>query len=40
MRAVLGRDWNNLRPGDRVNVKLTHIPTGTLLFEKTVTVEA
>ncbi|MBQ3717837.1 MAG: hypothetical protein II893_00335, partial [Methanomicrobium sp.] len=40
MRAVLGHDWNKLRPGDRVNVKLTHVPTGTLLFEKDVTVEA
>lgn len=40
MRAVLGREWNKLRSGDKVNVKLTHVPTGTVLFEKDVTVEA
>lgn len=39
MRAILGWDWNHLRPGDKVNVKLTHIPTGTVLFEKDVVVE-
>lgn len=39
MRVILGWDWNHLRPGDKVNVKLTHIPTGTVLFEKDVAVE-
>ena len=39
MRAILGWDWEHLRPGDKVNVKLTHIPTGTILFEKDVAVE-
>ena len=39
MRAILGWDWNNLRVGDRVNVRLTYIPTGTVLFDKDVVVE-
>ena len=39
MRAVLGKDWNHLRSGDRVNVRLTHIPTSSILFDKDVVVE-
>ncbi|MBQ3718276.1 MAG: type IV pilin [Methanomicrobium sp.] len=39
MRAVLGPDWNHLRSGDRVNVRLTHIPTSTILYENDVIVE-
>lgn len=39
MRAVLGQDWNHLRSGDRVNVRLTHIPTSTILYENDVIVE-
>jgi len=39
MRAILGRDWNHLRVGDRVNVRLTYIPTGKVLFDKDVVVE-
>ncbi len=39
MRAILGWDWNNLRSGDKVNVRLTHIPTGTILYNNDVVVE-
>ncbi len=39
MSAIFGYNWNHLRPGDEVNVRLTHIPTGTVLFEKDVIVE-
>ena len=39
MRAMLGWDWEHLRPGDKVNVKMTHIPTGAVIFEKDVVVE-
>ncbi len=39
MRAILGWDWEHLRPGDKVNVKLIHIPTGVVMFEKDVVVE-
>ena len=39
MRAILGWDWNHLRVGDKVNVRLTYIPTGKVLFDKDVVVE-
>ena len=39
VQAILGYNWHHLMPGDKVNVKLTHIPTGTVLFEKDVAVE-
>jgi FlaG/FlaF family flagellin (archaellin) len=39
VQAILGEEWYHLMPGDKVNVKLTHIPTGTVLFEKDVAVE-
>ena len=39
MRAVLGKDWNHLRSGDRVNVRLTHIPTSSILYDNDVIVE-
>lgn len=39
MQAVLGYDWNNLRMGDVVNVKLVHTPTGKVIYDKDVTVE-
>ena len=39
VQAILGKDWYHLIPGDKVNVKLTHIPTGTVIFEKDVAVE-
>jgi FlaG/FlaF family flagellin (archaellin) len=38
MQAVLGLDWNNLRPGDIVKVKLIHIPTGKAILDQDVAV--
>jgi archaeal type IV pilus assembly protein PilA len=37
-QAVLGTDWNNLRAGDTVNVKVIHIPSGKVIFQKDVAV--
>lgn len=39
MMAILGSNWYHLRPGDIVNIKLVHIPTGKLVFDKKVAVE-
>jgi FlaG/FlaF family flagellin (archaellin) len=39
MQAILGPDWYHLRPGDIVSVKMIHIPTGKLVFDKKVAVE-
>ena len=39
MQAVLGDNWNELRPGDLVTVKILHIPSGKLIFESDVGVE-
>jgi len=39
MQAVLGENWNDLRPGDVVNVKVIHIPSGKTIYEKDVNVE-
>ena len=37
-QAVLGADWNNLRAGDVVNVKVIHVPSGKVIFQKDVAV--
>ena len=37
-QAVLGTNWEELRGGDTVNVKVIHIPTGKVIFEKDVAV--
>lgn len=39
MMAVLGNNWNVLRAGDTVNVKLIHIPSGKTIWQKDVVVE-
>jgi len=39
MQAVLGREWWHLRAGDLVSIKLVHIPSGKLIFDKQVAVE-
>jgi FlaG/FlaF family flagellin (archaellin) len=36
--AVLGKGWNDLRGGDTVNVKVIHIPTNKVIFNKNVLV--
>jgi len=39
MQAVLGKNWNILRPGDTVNVKVIHIPSGKTIWQGDVSVE-
>ena len=36
--AVLGQHWESLQAGDRVNVKVIYIPTGTVIFQKDIAV--
>lgn len=36
--AVLGQNWNDLRPGDTVNVKVIHLPTNSIIFDKNILV--
>jgi archaeal type IV pilus assembly protein PilA len=37
-QAVLGKGWENLKAGDIVNVKIIHITTGKVIFDKDVAV--
>jgi archaeal type IV pilus assembly protein PilA len=39
MMAVLGKNWNTLRAGDSVNVRIVYVPTGKTVLTKDVTVE-
>jgi len=36
--AVLGARWENLKAGDRVNVKVIYMPTGAIIFQKDIAV--
>ena len=36
--AVLGQGWNNLRAGDTVNVKVIHLSTNSIIFNKNILV--
>lgn len=38
MQAVLGLDWNHLRAGDIVRVKVFHTPSGKVIYEQDVPV--
>jgi archaeal type IV pilus assembly protein PilA len=38
MQAVFGMNWNNLRPGDVVNLKIIHTPSGKIIFEQDISV--
>ena len=38
MQAVLGENWEHLRSGDQVRVKLVYIPTGAIIYDKHVVV--
>ncbi|MDD5142785.1 type IV pilin [Methanoregula sp.] len=38
MQAVLGKDWETLKTGDVVSVKLVHTPSGMTIFKKDVVV--
>lgn len=40
MDAILGKGWWNLRAGDIVNVQLIHTPSGSLIYNQKVVVEA
>ncbi|MDD4299991.1 MAG: type IV pilin N-terminal domain-containing protein [Methanomicrobium sp.] len=40
MMAVLGENWNVLRAGDTVNVKFIHTPSGKIIWQKDITMEA
>ena len=37
--GVLGSNWYRLRPGDRVSVKVLHVPTGKVIYDTDVVVE-
>jgi len=37
-QAILGTGWENLRSGDVVNVRVVHIPSGKVIFQKDVVV--
>ena len=37
-QAILGYGWENLRAGDVVNVRVIHIPSGKVIFQKDVVV--
>lgn len=39
MEAVLGENWNMLRPGDVVNMKIIHIPSGSIIWQKEISVK-
>ena len=36
--AVLGHQWNDLRAGDTVNVKVIDTPTNSIIFDKDILV--
>ncbi|MDD4299993.1 MAG: type IV pilin N-terminal domain-containing protein [Methanomicrobium sp.] len=39
MQAILGEGWNNLKAGDTVNVRITHVPSGKAIVSQQVTVK-
>jgi len=39
IQAVLGKNWNSLRQGDVVNVKMIHTPSGKTIYEQNVVVK-
>jgi FlaG/FlaF family flagellin (archaellin) len=39
MQAVLGNNWNQLRAGDIVTMKVIHIPSGKIIWQKDISVE-
>jgi FlaG/FlaF family flagellin (archaellin) len=39
MEGILGMNWEHLRPGDKVNVKIIHVPSGKVIADKEVIVE-
>lgn len=39
MMGVLGKNWNELRSGDTVSLKIVHIPTGSTIYNGKIPVE-
>jgi FlaG/FlaF family flagellin (archaellin) len=39
MMAILSKNWTALRPGNTVNIKLIHVPSQKVIFDKDVVVE-
>jgi archaeal type IV pilus assembly protein PilA len=39
MMSILGNNWNNLRKGDTVSVKVQYVPNGRFIYEKDVIVD-
>lgn len=39
VQAILGKDWTHLRMGDVVSIKVTHVPSGQVIFDKSVVVQ-
>lgn len=39
MMAILGNNWNQLRSGDTVSMKVIHTPTGKTIWQKDIIVE-
>jgi len=39
VQAILGKDWTHLRMGDVVDIKITHLPSGQVIFDKSVVVQ-
>jgi archaeal type IV pilus assembly protein PilA len=39
MQAVLGNNWNMLRSGDVVTMKVVHVPSGRVIWQKEISVE-
>lgn len=39
MQAILGNNWNYLRAGDTVNMKVIYTPNGRTIWQKDITVE-
>jgi hypothetical protein len=39
MQGVLGPNWNQLRAGDIVTMKLIHIPSGKIIWQRDIVVQ-
>jgi FlaG/FlaF family flagellin (archaellin) len=39
MQATLGNNWNYLRAGDTVTMKVIHTPSGKTIWQKDISVE-
>ncbi|MBP2134026.1 FlaG/FlaF family flagellin (archaellin) [Methanomicrobium sp. W14] len=39
MQAIFGNNWNELRAGDTINMKVVHTPSGKVIWQKDIVVE-